>query len=174
MRKRTDLIVLLVTCFIAASVSFAAELDGSRPDSGTAQFPSSPDPKITPGSLCQTPNAYRYPEKIAYCSRDVKGAEKDAIIHEYDADLGYSVAKMDRQKFKIDHYFPLCMGGSNNSDNLWPQHESIYALTDPLEPAVCGKMAKGVLKQAEAVELIKRAKANPADAPNVTKYVLAL
>ena len=72
--------------------------------------------------------------------------------------LGYAIESMNRQDFKIDHYIPLCAGGSNDSSNLWPQHKSIYEITDPIEPLICKKMALGKLNQALAVELIMTVK----------------
>ncbi|MGK5086298.1 HNH endonuclease signature motif containing protein [Bdellovibrionota bacterium FG-2] len=131
-------------------------------------FPTSPDAQLTPGSLCQRASKIRYPEQIAYCSRDVKSGLKRQVIDTYDHDLGFTIMKTGREHFKIDHYIPLCMGGSNEADNLWPQHESIYQYTDPLEPIACQKMAEGKLLQADAIEIIKKAKANP---PETSQYI---
>lgn len=124
-------------------------------------FPISPDPSLTPGSLCARPSERRYPERIAYCNRSVESARKREIMRTYDAELGYSVTALPRAAFKIDHYIPLCMGGSNESTNLWPQHESVYRYTDSLEEQACRRMAEGRLSQADAIELIKRAKSDP-------------
>lgn len=121
-------------------------------------FPSGPEVSMTPGSLCDQPDSYRYPEKIAYCRRNVDGDFKQDLIRRYDEVFGYVIQTMPRQLFKIDHFIPLCAGGSNRADNLWPQHESIYAVTDPLEPLICQRMAEGKLKQADAVRLIRQAK----------------
>ena len=44
-------------------------------------FPKSPQPSLTPGALCKTPSARRYPEQIAYCTRSVEGDLKDEIVH---------------------------------------------------------------------------------------------
>lgn len=124
------------------------------------RFPTSPDDTLTGGSLCSHPTEYRYPEKIPYCKRHVSKELKNDIIKEYDS-LGFSIAKMDRNDFKIDHYIPLCMGGSNDRSNLWPQHKTVYEKTDPLEPLLCEKMSHGEMLQEEAVRLIKEAKADP-------------
>ncbi len=137
-------------------------------------FPTSPDSALTPGSLCKKADKIRYPEQIAYCSRDVKSDRKKQVIQTYESQLGFEIMQTGREHFKIDHYFPLCMGGSNESDNLWPQHESVYKYTDPLEPIICQKMAEGKLKQAEAIEIIRKAKANPPEAPEYTKHLLEL
>lgn len=123
-----------------------------------ADFPGGPDASLTPGSLCTRPTERRYPERIAYCERHVESQTKREIFRQYDTELGYNTRQMDRQQFKIDHYIPLCMGGSNETNNLWPQHVSVYTLTDPMEGLACEKMAEGKLDQAHAIELIKRGK----------------
>jgi hypothetical protein len=127
-------------------------------EASQAAFPRGPEASMTPGSLCGHPDEYRYPEHIPYCKRDVDTSLKKEIIKKYDEEFGYRIGKMDRKKFKIDHYIPLCAGGSNEIDNLWPQHESVFTITDSLEQTVCEKMAAGKLKQEEAVEIVKKAK----------------
>lgn len=137
-------------------------------------YPTSPDPVLTPGELCNRPDSYRYPERIAYCERDVSGGEKNDIIRMYDRERGYRVGQMARKKFKIDHYIPLCMGGENSRDNLWPQHESVYKITDDLEALACDKMAKGKLLQADAITLIKSVKNDLSKAPEARRWLEAL
>lgn len=135
--------------------------------SAPAAFPLNPDPKITPGSLCDHPGFYSYKEQVARCARDVDSELKVEIIRVYDHTFGYAIEKMKRVLFKIDHFIPLCMGGSNRPDNLWPQHESVYSVTDPIEQRLCQKMAEGRLRQAEAVAIIRRAKADLNEARRV-------
>ena len=65
---------------------------------------------------------------------------------------------MERQDFKIDHYLPLCMGGSNKTDNLWPQHKSVYVYTDSIEMKLCMLMANGQMHQEEASTKIRTVK----------------
>lgn len=140
-------------------------------------FPISPDARLTPGSLCapQDSTERRYPEGIFYCDRAVGTARKQTIIKTYDIELGYEISSMNRQDFKIDHYIPLCMGGSNETTNLWPQHKSVYFYTDRLEEALCTKMREGRLVQARAIDLIREAKADPArNAPRILQFVLSL
>jgi hypothetical protein len=121
-------------------------------------FPENPHEELTPGSLCEHPDEYRYRERIPYCSRDVSKSLKQSIIAEYDRKLGYRVGQMQRNDFKIHHYIPLCAGGSNERDNLWPQHKTVYSLTDPVEQKICEKMVEGKILQNRAVELIRRMK----------------
>lgn len=133
------------------------------------RFPLGPDLKETPGVVCTTPTEHRYPENIDYCARDVDSYLKKSIIAKYDTMFGYSIRSMNRMDFKIDHLIPLCAGGANDERNLWPQHKSVYEITDPIEPLLCEKMAEGKLKQADAIKLIMRAKLNLQEAPAVLK-----
>jgi len=137
-----------------------------------AGFPTSPDPRLTPGSLCHDPDKYVYPEHIPHCERAVSTKTKILVIKKYDR-LGYGVGSMERNQFKIDHYIPLCAGGGNSPDNLWPQHESVYEITDPMDSLVCQKMARGKLKQAEAVQLIQTGKADLSRVPQIILYLMS-
>ncbi len=132
-------------------------------------FPTSPHPGLTPGSVCAKTQKTRYKEQIRYCERDVKAETKIKIIQTYDLELGYSISKMNRGDFKIDHYIPLCAGGSNEVDNLWPQHRSVFELTDQLEGELCVHMALGLMLQEEAIKLITYFKDFPDRAPDEFK-----
>jgi hypothetical protein len=138
----------------------------------TPNFPETPHLKMTPGSTCENPDSFRYPEKVPYCERSVKSETKWAIIEDYDRQLGYNIRGTGRNNFKIDHLIPLCMGGSNEISNLWPQHKTIYELTDPLEPALCGRLAEGRMTQVEAIDFIRRAKQNPDEAPRMLRELV--
>ncbi|NJL24325.1 MAG: hypothetical protein HC902_03545 [Calothrix sp. SM1_5_4] len=130
-------------------------------------YPQGPDPRLTPGSYCDRPSEHRYPERIPYCNRNVDRSLKAQVIRDYNEKLGYQIDRRDRSQFKIDHLIPLCAGGSNHSTNLWPQHQTVYTVTDPLEGLACEKMARGRLTQRRAVELLMRAKNNLDEADEV-------
>lgn len=134
-------------------------------------FPVMPEDVVTKGSLCKTGNTKRYPEGILYCERNVSTNTKKNIIKEYDEMFGYSIGSMNRQDFKIDHLIPLCAGGSNDKSNLWPQHKSVFTITDPLEFCICQKMAAGRLKQKDAIQIILHAKTHLDEVPNVMAQV---
>lgn len=153
---------LLLVVLLSATLSQAFEA-----------YPKGPDANLTPGALCSHPDQYRYPEKIKYCERDVSSGQKAAIFQKYDQ-LGYRTRSMKRQAFKIDHYIPLCAGGSNDSRNLWPQHESVYEITDKLEALICEKMAAGRLRQKDAVQLIMQAKNHLNEVPEIQAHVNSL
>ena len=135
------------------------------------EFPKIPELSITTGKLCDYPISKRYPEGIDYCERSVSYSMKESIIHEYDHKFGYKISTLPREDFKVDHFIPLCAGGSNDLVNLWPQHKSVYSLTDPIEPLICEKMANGKLKQKEAIELIKVAKTNHDKINQIKSYL---
>ena len=169
MLKAVSLQVLaaLVLAFSLGPIAEARSYDSSK-------FPMKPDATMTPGKLCDRPTRMRYPENIKYCDRDVDPQTKWFVIKEYVRKFGYDITSSNRSSFKIDHYIPLCMGGSNDISNLWPQHESVYFQTDPMEPLMCEKMSMGRLKQAEAIELIKRGKNDFSQIKSILAYVSRL
>ncbi len=133
------------------------------------EYPGSPDSKLTPGELCQSSTTLRYPERVPYCKRDVSRDLKKTIFENYRQKLGFKLDPQKRQDYKIDHFIPLCAGGSNQMANLWPQHMSLYKLTDPLEALGCEKLAQGKIKQRELIELVKTAKRDPVLAKEILK-----
>jgi hypothetical protein len=139
----------LLALVLLSSTAFAGVTKG--------EFPKGPDAKLTPGKLCERPDAHRYPEQIAYCNRDVTPATKEDVFREYRLE-GYVLPQKQRSIYKIDHLIPLCAGGSNDEANLWPQHESIYTLTDPLESIGCEKLKDAKIKQADLIKMILAAK----------------
>lgn len=149
--------------------AFIALMVGFSTFASNGEFPRNPDAKLTPGSYCKHPDYHRYPEKIAYCERQVSKSTKWAVIHTYNRELGFEIDRQARHDYKIDHLIPLCAGGSNETDNLWPQHKTIYNITDPLEQIACEKMAAGRLLQNRAVEMLKRAKLHLEEAPAILK-----
>ncbi|MGE5085439.1 MAG: hypothetical protein ACM3MG_04005 [Bacillota bacterium] len=154
--------ITLALLFVVSTSAFAMD-----------QFPKGPDASITPGALCTTPDSHRYPEQISYCDRNVDSSTKRARFEAYDQ-LGYRTLSMNRQDFKIDHYIPLCMGGANDTTNLWPQHKSVYSITDGLEALLCEKMAEGKLLQKDAVQMIMEAKNHLDEVPGIIAKANAL
>lgn len=138
-----------------------------------AEFPHVPHPELTPGELCQSPAKKRYAERINYCRRDVSRELKQSVFQEYRK-LGFNLPESQRHKYKIDHMIPLCAGGSNGRENLWPQHESIYLKTDPIEHLGCEKLAQNKIRQKPLLDLIQRAKLHPETAAAVLKEIESL
>jgi hypothetical protein len=161
----------VMTVVLGLVLSLSATAYGNY---GNEPFPKNPHPSLTPGTLCTSASEIRYPERIRYCNRDVESETKDQVVRQYDTSFGFKIEKIGRRNFKIDHYIPLCMGGSNEETNLWPQHPSVYEITDPIEPLLCQRMAEGKLKQADAVKLIKQAKNDLSQARKILESIQAL
>lgn len=138
------------------------------------KFPVGPIESMTPGALCESSPVRRYPENIVYCERNVDTDLKKQIIKIYDEKFGYSIRQMNRGDFKIDHFIPLSVGGGNSIENLWPQHKSVYTVTDQLEALLFEKISAGRIKQAEAIRVIREAKLNLPRVPELEHYVRGL
>jgi hypothetical protein len=159
--------------FLGLVVLFSSfSIQASLPQKNT-RFPIGPDLSVTSGALCDNPDTRRYPEKIAYCNRNVDSSTKWAVIRMYNEKLGYHIEASERSQYKIDHFYPLCAGGSNSAQNLWPQHQTVYVVTDQLEQEVCIKMSEGKMKQAEAIALVRKAKLQLDQASKILSMVRA-
>lgn len=119
---------------------------------------------LTPGVLCQHADSYRYPEHVAYCERDVDNVVKWKVIELYMEKMpGLKINGQNRSQYKIDHFIPLCMGGANDIQNLWPQHMSVFKVTDIVELDLCKKLESAEITQAQAVSQMKYAKGHLED-----------
>lgn len=156
--------------FLSLLISFSAISGGVV---FKAEFPKGPDVSLTPGKLCDRPDTYRYPERIAYCNRDVDPTLKDDVFREY-REQGFRLDPKNRGNYKIDHLIPLCAGGSNDETNLWPQHVTIYTQTDPLESLGCEKLKLGKIKQAQLVQMILSAKRDLTLVPRTLTFLTNL
>ncbi len=146
---------------VSLAISFASVL---------GSYPIHPDQHLTPGSLCTTPTEFRYNERIPYCERSVSSSLKADIIEVYEDEYDFTVGHR-RSSYKIDHYIPLCMGGSNEIDNLWPQEKNVYKITDPLESKLCNKIAANKITQAQAVDMIRQGKMQLERIPELVREV---
>ena len=155
--------LVLVLAFVFSQIAFAE-----------GKFPLGPVASQTPGELCQDSPVRRYPENIVYCERNVDTALKNQIIKMYDEKFGYSIRSMSRGDFKIDHFVPLSIGGSNGIDNLWPQHKSVYGITDDLEQVLFDKISLGKIKQDDAIRVIREGKIHLEKVPDLLNYVNGL
>ena len=86
--------------------------------------------------------------------RNVPQSEKQQVCDEYKTCDMLGKAK------EIDHFYPLCAGGSNNITNLWPQPENNqwngvnygYHEKDKLESYICMEIKAGRLDPKEAYQ----------------------
>ena len=91
----------------------------------------------------------------------------------YRDDLGYTLPGQ-RADYKIDHFIPLCAGGSNSKNNLWPQHHSVYEVTDPMEGLGCEKLSLGKISQKALIQKLKAAKYDHSLVPGTLQFLNAL
>jgi hypothetical protein len=161
---KSQFVLLLLTL---STIATAGQYGGNK-------FPDGPEISKTPGVLCSDSTNYRYPERIKYCERNVGTGLKNQVIADYDKEFGYNIKKMNRGDFKIDHFIPLSIGGANDAKNLWPQHKSVYAYSDPLESEVSNLIVRGKIKQAEAIRVIKECKLNLGRCAELGDYLKSL
>ena len=138
------------------------------------EVPDGPNLQLTPGDLCEEPSIFRYDEQIKYCERNVSSALKKKIFEMYESQLGFQLKNLPRSDFKIDHFIPLSIGGSNDIENLWPQHKEVYAYSDKLEELVYIALKDAKIKQEEAIRVIKDCKLNLDRCSDLEDYIESL
>lgn len=118
-----------------------------------SSFAATPDWSLTPGDLCTTANddfdKLDYPENIARCKRHVTKSMKKKIAQAYGG-----IPEEEWPNYEFDHLLPLCIGGSNDLKNLWPEPLDDAEEKDKLENEVCRGMRNGMLQQSEAVNRV--------------------
>ncbi len=113
-----------------------------------------PDKNLTGG-----PDSIRTKDRIAACghakeNRNVPPPVRDEVLKRYRLPTG---AHPD---YEIDHLIPLCLGGSNDLSNLWPQPRQRIEATwnvaakERLEKRVC-KLVCGPHRQIDIAEAQK-------------------
>ena len=131
----------------------------SAKDADSTEFPYVPNPAWTNGELCDVKNPdfkeLRYAEKIPYCERNVSTQTK---FHIYKL---YGVPEHCRSAYTIDHFVPLSLGGTNDIRNLWPEARAVKRVRQNLEVEVYKKLSTGKITQAQAVDMVIRAKWHP-------------
>lgn len=166
-------IVVLKHAVLALVVTLITSLSAEAGFIGKFQVPDGPDAQKTPGELCQ--RGYpRYDQRITYCERDVNGTTKAEIIAEYDTELGFDVRKLPRNDFKIDHFIPLSIGGANSKANLWPQHKSVYVITDPIESLVATLISQNKISQKDAIQAVKDCKLQLSNCEKIEDHLRSL
>ena len=122
-------------------------------------FPLIPNAELTSGDLCDTDDPdfknYRYSQKIPYCSRNVSYETKTQVYE------SYNIPAARRGEYTVDHLIPLSIGGSNQIDNLWPEHKKVKETRVNLELEVFEDVRDGKMSQAEAIDLIMKVKMDP-------------
>jgi hypothetical protein len=114
-------------------------------------LPQAPNPTLTPGALCSPLDpdfGHRaYPAKLPLCKRHVTKSKERAVLKAYG--LPYPTPGA-----ALDHRIPLCAGGSNAAENLWPEPKKPSLDKDKLERRLCGQLRQGTITQVEALRAL--------------------
>jgi hypothetical protein len=112
-----------------------------------------PDKNHTPGVLCTSSDpdfdSFAYSAHVAKCTRNIEEDEKIQVAGWYGG-----IPRSDWPKYEFDHLIPLCAGGSNSPQNLWPQPIDEAKLKDKVEDEVCRGLREGTLTQERAVDKV--------------------
>jgi hypothetical protein len=135
---------------------------------GVLYFPVVPNEDLTPGELCTIKDpdftTFRYAEKIPYCERSVSGGLKNEVYR------AYKIPAKCISQFTVDHFIPLSIGGSNNFENLWPEHKKLKQTRLNFENEIHIAVRDGRITQRRAVELVYKTKLNPKMNPQQATY----
>lgn len=81
-----------------------------------ANWPDLPDPKLTPGKTTDVIVKKLCTPGYSKTARNVPESEKKEVFKLY------GVPYSEHSRFEIDHEISLELGGSNEIENLWPEH----------------------------------------------------
>lgn len=150
--KKTKIIIGAIVVGVLAWTSFSPQ------HVGPAYL--YPDPTFTPGeaatlSLADLTRLYDG-QTYSQAHRKVLGSEKTAVCAEYPKNCNFSK--------EIDHFYPLCAGGSNDVKNLWAQPEVNlwndrdfgFHAKDKLETWVCFRVKSGTIDPKVAYNAITK------------------
>jgi hypothetical protein len=113
-----------------------------------------PDPTLTPGAV-------RSADAGEICATDTRALRHwsrerdDRIMEEYGLPTG------PHPTVEIDHLIPLCLGGSDDDKNLWPQPRRLpepqwnAERKDDLEAKLCQMVWNGEIAVTEAQQSIR-------------------
>ncbi|MBF0481293.1 MAG: HNH endonuclease [Desulfovibrionaceae bacterium] len=96
--KKTILSILAL--MLAASVALAGDL---------------PDRSLTPGAIASTDISEVCRPGYAKAHRHTPAALKERVY------AAYGITRHEPGEYEVDHDVPLCLGGADEFENLWPQ-----------------------------------------------------
>lgn len=132
----------------ALAVSFAlAGLEVRAADLSGAHLP---DHAKTPGAVASTDMAAVCTSGHAEEVRHVSSSERNRIY------LAYGIARGHRKGYVIDHLISLELGGSNDTQNLWPQPRVEAKQKDRVEAELHADVCSGKIPLRDAQQRIAR------------------
>lgn len=109
---------------------------------------------LTPGHLCSKADPdYTHHSAAGYplCKRHVTPAIRRTVF------ALYGIPKPRWRDYELDHYIPLCAGGSNAPANLWPEPLAHAARKDRLEARLCSLLRRAAITQSAALAQLRQA-----------------
>jgi hypothetical protein len=104
-----------------------------------------PDPRLTPGAVFNVTAAQVSVSGYSSGVRNVPRSEKADAFAEYR--LSYP---QPTGAYECDHFIPLCLGGSNDIRNLWPEPAPEFHWKDGLEVYLWRRVRAGSISLPEA------------------------
>ena len=136
----------LATFALAATITFGSLLALSIAEPGAPEIP---DPALTPGAvastdareICGEVAGLTYSRQHRQTTREMKAE----VRQRYGVPQGW--------RGEIDHRVPLCLGGADVVENLWPQTD--FQAKDELEAQACRAVCHGqmTVQQGQAIFL---------------------
>lgn len=141
--------------FLALAIVGALAAHGQE-SAMVAPFIERPTPSLTPGELAADPVAVVCSAGYAKAHRHTPASLKRGVLR------SYGVSWEARDRFEVDHLFPLCAGGADTAGNLWPESREVPPGSDGwtagdkdrLERCVCRLICSGRVTQFRAFVLI--------------------
>lgn len=99
-----------------------------------------PTPSVTPGDVWSSDLAIVCNTRTGLRRRTTPAMKRDAYAK-------YGIYSQRRGQYQVDHLIPLCLGGADTQENLWPQsYDNPYwtaARKDQLERIICRRVCDG-------------------------------
>jgi hypothetical protein len=109
-----------------------------------------PDARLTPGAVLSVTAAQVSVAGYSSKVRNVPASEKRAVYAEYH--LAYP---QKAGAYECDHFIPLCLGGSNSTQNLWPEPAPQFHWKDGLEVYLWHEVREHTVSLSEAQREIR-------------------
>lgn len=114
----------------------------------SSAFAEKPDPNLTPGDVFKVTAKDVCAHGYSKRTRKVSTNKKREVFRRYGV-------KYFPHAYEVDHFIPLCLGGSNSVLNLWPQPIVDAVEKDKVESFLCREVCKDEMDLKDAQEAVR-------------------